>query len=241
MESYKNLVELSSEWVDNPEFHQYIHEIFTKYMEDNPKLREHRFWVKSNHFGFGEDSFHWLHKLIVDEMPDSFKFLEIGVFRAQTLSLYRLLADMAGKKVQRFGVSPMDSSDGHWESDYFYDVAKLHQHFNIKKDYSIYHGSSTDAKIIEKAKETAPYDILYIDGGHTREVVDSDLLHYSPLVKKGGYLLIDDACNDFKMFFGYFQGIQPVTDAVLEWEKTEIGQEFEFVFNVVHNRLYRRK
>jgi hypothetical protein len=41
--------------------------------------------------------------------------------------------------------------------------------------------------------------------------------------------------------WGYFQGIQPVTDAVLEWEKTEIGKEFEFVFNVVHNRLYRRK
>lgn len=148
---------------------------------------------------------------------------------------------MAKKKVQRFGVSPMDSSDGHWESDYFYDVAKLHQHFNLKKDYSIYHGSSTDEKIITKAIETAPYDILYIDGGHTREVVDSDLLNYSPLVKKGGYLLIDDACNDMKQPFGYFQGINDVTDAVLAWQETDLGKDFEFVFNVVHNRLYRRK
>ena len=241
MESYKNLAELSSEWVDNPEFHQYIHETFTKYMEDTPKLREHRMWVKSNHFGFGEDSFHWLHKLIVDELPITFKFLEIGVFRAQILSLYKLLADMSDKKVKRYGVSPMDSSDGHWESDYFLDVSLIHQQFNLKKDYTIYHGSSTDTNIIEKAIATEPYDILYIDGSHKYEDVVSDLYYYPSLVKKGGYLLIDDACNDMKQKFGFFQGIDSVTKAVLEWEKTEMGQEFEFLFNVVHNRLYRRK
>lgn len=235
------LNDYSKEWEDTPEYHSLIHDTFIKFMEDVPKLKAHREFIKGNAFGFGEDSFHWLHKLIVDEMPNSFKFLEIGIFRGQTLSLYKLLADMAKKKIQRFGVSPMDSSDGHWESDYFLDVSLLHQHFNLKKDYSIYHGSSTDEKIIDKAKETAPYDIVYIDGGHTREVVDSDLLHYAPFVKKGGYLLIDDACNDFSMKWGFFQGINDVTNAVLDWKDTNIGQEFEFVFNVVHNRLYKRK
>jgi hypothetical protein len=210
-------------------------------MEDNPKLIEHRLWVKSNHFGFGEDSFHWLHKLLVDEMPNGFKFLEIGVFRSQILSLYKLLSDMSGKKVKRYGVSPMDSSDGHWDSDYFADAVIIHQQFNLKKDYTIYHGSSTDGSIIEKAQSTAPYDILYIDGSHKYEDVVSDMAHYPQMVKQGGYLLIDDSCNDMKMEWGFFQGIDAVTMAVLEWEKTEIGKEFEFVFNVVHNRLYRRK
>ena len=235
------LKEYSKDWVDTPEFHSLIHDTFTRFMEDTPKLREHRLWVKSNHFGFGEDSFHWLHKLIVDEMPNDFKFLEIGVFRAQTLSLYKLLADTAKKKVKRYGVSPMDSSDGHWESDYFLDVSLIHQQFNLKKDYTIYHGSSTDTKIIEKAINTEPYDILYIDGSHKYEDVVSDLYYYPSLVKSGGFLLIDDSCNDMKQPWGFFQGIESVTRAVLEWEKTEIGQEFEFVFNVVHNRLYRRK
>ena len=241
MESYKNLAELSSEWVDNPEFHQYIHETFTKYVEENDRLIEHRLWVKSNNFGFGEDSFHWLHKLLVDEMPNDFKFLEIGVFRGQVLSLYKLLADISGKKVKRYGASPMDSSDGHWDSDYFADVVTIHQQFNLKKDYTIYHGSSTDTKIIEKSKSTEQYDILYIDGGHTFDIVQSDLANYPQMIKKGGYLLIDDACNDMNQPWGFFQGIEPVTRAVLEWEKTDIGQEFEFVFNVVHNRLYKRK
>lgn len=235
------LEDYSKEWQDTPEYHSLIHDTFIGYVNDNEKLKAHRDFIEGNSFGFGERSFGWLYKLMVDEMPKEFKFLEIGIFRGNTLSLFKLLADMSGKKVQRFGVSPMDSSDGHWESDYFYDVAKLHQHFNLKKDYSIYHGSSTDTKIIEKAIATAPYDILYIDGGHTREVVDSDLYYYPSLVKKGGYLLIDDACNDFKMPFGYFQGINAVTDAVLAWQETDLGNEFEFVFNVVHNRLYRRK
>ena len=235
------LNDYSKDWVDTPEFHSIIHDTFTMFMEDNPKLKEHRMWVKSNHFGFGEDSFHWLHKLIVDEMPKEFKFLECGVFRGQVLSLYKLLADMSSKKVKRYGVSPMDSSDGHWDSDYFADAVTIHQQFNLKKDYTIYHGSSTDTNIIEKAIATEPYDILYIDGSHKYEDVVSDLANYPQMVKQGGYLLIDDSCNDMKMEWGFFQGIEPVTRAVLEWEKTEIGQEFEFVFNVVHNRLYRRK
>jgi hypothetical protein len=182
-----------------------------------------------------------LHKLLVDEMPNDFKFLEVGVFRSQVLSLYKLLADISKKKVVRYGVSPMDSSDGHWDSDYFADAVTIHQQFNLKKDYTIYHGSSTDESIIEKAKYTAPYDILYIDGSHKYEDVVSDLAHYPQMIKQGGYLLIDDACNDMNQPWGFFQGIEPVTRAVLEWEKTEIGQEFEFVFNVVHNRLYKRK
>lgn len=235
------LKEYSQDWVDTPEFHSLINDTFIGYVNDNPKLIEHRLWVKSNHFGFGEDSFHWLHKLLVDEMPNNFKFLEVGIFRSQVLSLYKLLADISEKKVVRYGVSPMDSSDGHWDSDYFADAVTIHQQFNLKKDYTIYHGSSTDAKIIEKAQSTAPYDILYIDGSHKYEDVQSDLAYYPQMVKQGGYLLIDDACNDMNQAWGFFQGIEPVTRAVLEWEKTEIGQEFEFVFNVVHNRLYRRK
>jgi len=241
MESYKNLAELSSEWVDIPEFHQYIHETFTKYMEDTPKLREHRLWVKSNQFGVGEDSFHWLHKLIVDEMPNGFKFLEVGVFRSQVLSLYKLLADISKKKVVRYGASPMNSSDGHWESDYFSDAVTIHHQFNLKKDYTIYHGSSTDANIIKKAIATEPYDILYIDGSHKYEDVVSDLIHYPQMIKSGGYLLVDDSCNDMKMPWGFFQGIEPVTRAVLDWEKTETGQDFKFVFNVVHLNVYQRK
>jgi len=228
-------------WGDVPEFHNTINESFAEFVNGHELLKKHRDFVESNAFGFGERSFGWLFKLVVDEMPKEFSFLEVGVFRGSSLSLIKLLANLSIKKVNRFGVSPMDSSDGHWDSDYFADVIRIHHELDLKPDYTIYHGLSTEERIIEKAKSTAPYNILYIDGGHTKEVVESDLLYYPQMIKSGGYLMIDDCCNDMKMLWGFFQGIQPVTDAVLEWEKTQIGKDFEFVFNVVHLKVYKRK
>ena len=235
------LKEYSQDWVDTPAFHSLINDVFIGFVNENDKLKAHRDFVEGNAFGFGERSFGWLFKLIVDEMPNDFSFLEIGVFRGSSLSLIKLLANMSNKNVKRYGVSPMDNSDGHWDSDYFHDVYHIHWSFNLRQDYTIYHDSSTSEKIIKKSSSTAPYDMLYIDGGHTKDVVDSDLLYYPQMVKSGGYLMIDDCCNNMKMPFGFFQGIQPVTDAVLEWEQTDIGKEFEFVFNVVHLKVYKRK
>ena len=228
-------------WIDVPEYHNTIHDSFIQLVNNDELLKKHRDFVEKNAFGFGERSFGWLFKLVIDEMPEEFSFLEIGVFRGSSLSLVKLLADKYNKKVNRYGVSPMDTSDGHWDSDYFHDVYHIHWSLGLDTDYSIYHGLSTDKKIINKAKSTEPYNILYIDGGHTKEVVDSDLLHYPQMIKSGGYLMIDDCCNDMNQPWGFFQGIQPVTDAVLEWEKTDIGKDFEFVFNVVHLKVYKRK
>lgn len=235
------LLDYKNKWIDTPEYHKHIHKSFIENVNNDKKLKAHRDFVETHSFGFGERSFHWLHKLLVDEMPAEFSFLEVGIFRGQTLSLSRLLADIAGKVVDRYGVSPMDSSDGHWESNYFEDVSIIHKAFDLEEDYIIYHGSSMEEGIVYKASSTAPYDIVYVDGCHEYDYVVSDLYNYAPMVKKGGYLLIDDACNDFSMPWGFFQGINDVTNAVLEWEKTDLGKQFEFVFSVVHNRLYRRK
>lgn len=226
-------------WQDSQEAHQAINNLFLGEVNNHPELKGHRDWVEQNIFGFGERSFHWLHKLLVDEMPKDFTFLEVGVFRGQVLSLYKLLADSQGKKVSRYGITPLDGTDGHWESNYTEDIKTIHKQFKLKQDYKILHGLSTDPEIVKQAQEI-PVDILYIDGGHTYEVVQSDLRNYPQLVKQGGYLVIDDACNNMNMPFGFFQGIEPVTRAVLEWEKTESGKGFEFLFNVVHNKIYRK-
>lgn len=227
-------------WADAPEVHASINDTFTQMTNATPELKAHRDWTEQNIFGFGERSFLWLHKLIVDEMPAEFSFMEIGVFRGAILSLYRLLADMQDKIVTRYGVTPLDGSDGHWDSDYKKDIETIHDQFNLAKDYHILHGLSTEPDIIKQAQEVAPLDILYIDGGHSFECVQSDLNHYPQLVKKGGYLIIDDCCNNMSMPFGFFQGIEPVTRAVNEWEQTEAGKQFEFMLSVVHNKIYRK-
>lgn len=233
------LAELKSEWEDSEIFHKTIHESFIANVEGVEWLNAHRDWVATHVFGFGEKSFHWLWKLIVDEMPSEFSFMEVGIFRGQILSLIKMLAGATGKKVERYGVTPLDTSGGMWESNYADDIKLLHDTFFIPNDYKLYVGSSTNANIIEQAYRTSPYDIVYIDGAHDRISVDSDLKHYAPMVKKGGYLVIDDACCDMKMPWGYFQGIKDVCDATLEYMAD--NGDWEFIGNVVHLRLYQRK
>ena len=35
-------------------------------------------------------------------------------------------------------------------------------------------------------------DVLHIDGNHDEEYVTKDIINYLPLVKKGGYIIMDD-------------------------------------------------
>lgn len=217
------------------DFQKWVNETFTGKVNETPELKELRDWVENNIFGFGERSFYWLWKLIVDEMPSEFTMLEIGVFRGQTIALVQLLAKLAGKKCICYGVTPLDNTDGHWDSDYKADIKRIHNEFNLTQP-RIVKGLSTDPDIIDEVQYMAPYDLVYIDGGHTYDVVVQDMKNYSPLASR--FLIVDDCCNDIPMPWGYFTGIEPVTKAVNEWEAGQ--KKFKLLFNVVHNKVYKR-
>jgi cephalosporin hydroxylase len=103
-------------------------------------------------------------------------------------------------------------------------------------------GSSTHPKIIELARSKPEFDILYIDGGHAYDVVKSDIEHYAPLVKPGGYLVIDDCNNQLDMPDGYFRGIESVSKAVDEvFPPFTQNDDWEYIGSVVHNRILRRR
>ena len=230
-----NLNEVSLFWTDTPEGHRVMNDIFIKITNDDPQLKEYRDWIESNIFGFGERSFMWMWKLLIDEMPENFSFLEIGVFRGQILALIELLAQRTEKKADRTGVTPLDNTDGHWDSDYRADIIKLHKTFNLNAPYRIIKGLSTDHEIIKQAKKE--YDLLYIDGGHTFDVVKSDLKNYPQMVKVGGYLIIDDCCNKYQIPNGMFAGIESVSKAV---DEVFPNESFKELFSVVHNRIFKR-
>lgn len=229
-----NLTTLQKNWLDEPNYHKQIHESFIENVNADDKLKAHRDFVEQNAFGFGERSFWWLWKLLCKELPVQASILEIGVFRGATLSVWKLLRPYA--KV--FGVTPLDSSDGHWESDYKADIARIHEEFNLPHPH-IFHGRSDNEQLI-KAVTTFLYDCVYIDGDHSYDGAMLDLVTYAPSVKQGGYLVIDDACNDFNMPWGFFQGIEPVTQATLDYMKDN-SANWDFITNVVHLRIYRRK
>jgi len=210
---------------------------YTDKVNADKELKAYRDFIEANAFGFGERCFLWMWNDIVARMPDEFTFMEIGVFRGQILALVSLLAERHGKKVRRIGITPLDTSDGHWESDYEADIIRLHDVFNINDDYELIRLDSTNPNAIKLASQNPP-DVLYIDGGHTYEVVKSDLTHYLPILKVGGTLVIDDCNNAIPMPWGYFQGIQSVSLAVDEVLPREGSTEYwKHELNLVHNRV----
>jgi len=210
---------------------------YTDKVNADQELKEYRDWIESNIFGFGERCFLWMWNDIVARMPQEFTFMEIGVFRGQILGLIELLAKRMGKTAIRVGITPLDSSDGHWESDYQADIEHLHKVFNLTTNYKIIPHLSTSKETIEASKQYRP-DVLYIDGGHTYEVVKSDLINYLPILKVGGTLVIDDCNNAIPMPWGYFQGIQSVSTAVDEVLPREGSTEYwKHELNLVHNRV----
>jgi hypothetical protein len=240
MVKYETLKEVQEAWRNEPEVHKDIHETFVHKVNSHTDLNKHRTFVENNVFGFGERSFQWMWKLIIDEMPHDFTFLEIGVFKGQTLSLINLLSKLSGKKDTRYGITPLSTEGGVWESDYEKDIDTIHDTFGLTSDYTILKGLSEDPKIIKQAAKLK-LDILYIDGGHDERHITNDIENYAHLVKLGGYMVIDDCCNTFKMPFGYFQGIESVTKVVDKMlPPATQSSEWEFIFSAVHNRVYRK-
>lgn len=240
MIDFKTMAEVKAFWQNDIEVQKQLNEGFVARTNSVDELNAHRTWVEQNIFGFGERAFPWLWYLVVKELPKSFTFMEIGVFKGQTLSLVKLLANMQKKKADRYGITPLSSEGGVWESDYRRDIETIHDQFNLKKDYILLVGLSEDPAIIEQTQKL-PLDVLYIDGGHEERHITNDIEQYSGLVKVGGFMVIDDCCNSFRMPFGYFQGIQAVTNVVdAKLPPVTPSEEWEFVFSVVHNRVYRK-
>jgi len=218
-------------WKNTLEGHKFINESFRDKVNDTPRLKKFRDYVESTAYGFGERSFIWFWNILAKSLPANFTFLEIGVYRGQSLAAIKL--GKASAKVT--GITPLDSTGGFHESDYAKDIKDLHAKYKLKQP-TIWKGLSTDADILEKASKTS-WDVIYIDGGHGYEDAKHDVFKYSSFVKVGGYLIIDDCANKYPMPFGYFKGIDTVSKAVDELLPNDHYKE---VFSVVHIRVFKR-
>lgn len=224
------LKELQDVWKDTPASHFAINETFKDLTNADEKLKALRDWVEPNILGFGERSFYHLFKLVLNELPDTAKILEIGVFRGQTLALFRTLKP----KATITGITPLDATGGHWESDYKKDISDLHKKFKLKQPKIIV-GLSTDESIIAEAG--TDYDMIYIDGGHDYKTAWNDVFRFSSFVKVNGFLVIDDCANKYNLPDGMFKGIETVSKAVDELLPNEYYKE---IASVVHIRVFQR-
>jgi len=233
----------SAAWIDSEACALDIRDRFTQYVNDDSELSEHRTFIEENHYGMGERCFHWLWRLIVDEMPIFFRFLEVGVYKGQILSLVKLLANRTGRLADVTGVTLLSSFSGTGEfppypdEDYEKYIVHLHDRFELMQPRLIV-GDSTAQVTQQVAANHGPYDIVYVDGCHEYNYVMKDLLAYPPMVKPGGLLVVDDCSNHLKMPQGFFQGIEPVSQAVRTIIETD--PQWTHLLAVVHNRVWRR-
>ena len=158
-------------------------------------LREHRVYFENCRRGFGEKSFHVMWFLLFREFsPES--FLEIGVFRGQTLSLAALIARHFKLDCFIQGVSPFSTAGGsaytyRGDVDYYDDTLKNFAHFSLPAP-ALLKAFSTDAAAGQLVASRA-WSCIYIDGNHDYAVARQDWDLCAGNVSPGGLIVLDDA------------------------------------------------
>lgn len=192
--------------------------------------------------GFGELSFSWNWKLIVDKMPINFKFLEIGVYKGRVLAQIGMLASRINKNVELYGITPL-STDGdkysnYTKLNYYEEIIKNLKKCNVDKSkLTIIKGFSQNENILYNAKKFGNYDIIFIDGCHDYDIVIKDIMNYSPLLNINGYLIMDDSSLYIEYPYGKFLGHPDVSKAASKIDELE---NFKYLYAVGHNRVWQK-
>ena len=176
----------------------FYHECFRHFHAAMPKMfREHRTYFRSGHRhprGFGEDAFHALWYLLLEEFQPR-NFLEIGIFRGQVISLIALWSRWAGRPCEVYGISPFnpagDSVSKYPELDYYADTLANFDHFGLPHP-ELLRAYSTDANAL-KLISSKQWEMIYIDGNHDYEVVRQDWEACSRNLRPGGVVVLDDS------------------------------------------------
>ncbi len=205
-------------------------------------IKRHRQYFSMEKRGFGEDAFHVMWSLLIDRFKPV-KFLEIGVYRGQVLSLISLLQKDLGIEPDNSGIGPFErigdaASVVDYGScpDWIEDIRANVSHFDIPQPRLI-KALSTDPIAVETISSST-WDMIYIDGNHDYEVVVEDWKNCAGNVKVGGIIVLDDSGLDSgyrpPMFSSAgFPGPSRVANTV--------GKDsFREILQVGHNRAFQR-
>jgi hypothetical protein len=203
-------------------------------------LRSHRAYFESGGRGFGEKSFHVMWFLLFREFgPEG--FLEIGVFRGQTLSLAALLAREFRLNCFVQGISPFSTAGdavSKYRSgvDYFEDTLKNFAHFSLPVPSLLkaYSTNETAVKLVSSRK----WSFVYIDGNHDYEIARRDWYLCSAFLSPGGLIVLDDS----GLTTNY---VPPIFATGGHPGPSKLAQEidrtrFREILQVGHNRVFQK-
>lgn len=211
---------------------------------NDPMLVSHRTYIENNQLGYGEKPFHVVWREIVKSQQKGFKFLEIGVYKGQVLSLVKLLSDHFKNDVDFCGVSPLDTTGDKFSKydsiDYRNTITSLFNNFNLdfNFDNNFIVGDSTSESVKDKIKQRGIFDVIYIDGCHDYDCVVSDINLMKSITKVGSIVVFDDASCYKELPENNFKGHQDVCEAV----KNELESDDSFleIICVGHNRIFKK-
>ncbi len=203
-------------------------------------IREHRRYFTQNRRGFGEDAFHAMWFLVFQEFKPK-RALEIGVYRGQTVTLWKLLSRHFGFDCEVGCVSPCtpagDSVSRYEEQiDYFEDVRKNHACFELSfPEFCRYFSTDPEAKTFISQRL---WDVIYIDGNHDYEIAKADWALCSHALAPHGIIVLDDSALETEYQPPCFATAgHPGPSRVAR----EIdAREFEEIFSTGHNRVFQR-
>jgi hypothetical protein len=203
-------------------------------------LQAHRRYFSTGRRGFGEDAFHTMWFLLRREFVWE-SFLEIGVFRGQTLSLCALLSRLNHQPCEAQGISPFSSlgdsvSRYQRHVDYREDTLANFDHFGLPHP-QLLKAYSTDAVALERIA-SRNWSGIYIDGNHDYEVAKADWNACSAAVVKGGVIVLDDSAlgTAYRPPSFAFGGHPGPSRLAAEIDRTG----FREILRVGHNRSFQR-
>ena len=204
------------------------------------ELREHRAYFSAGRRGFGEDAFHTMWALLFER----FKFhtyLEIGVYRGQTLSLAALLQRRGGLAGNIAGISPFeavgDSVSNYLRGvDYHTDTLANFEHFSLPSPILL-KAYSTDDRARDFIR-SEPWDCIYIDGNHDYEIVRADWEASAAGVRPGGVIVLDDSALGTAFAAPAFASSGHPGPSRLAGEIDPA--RFREILRVGHNRVFQR-
>lgn len=230
----------TNSWKNEDDWNNGFHKALTERVAGDPILSQHREWVKANQFGFGDDPFHAVWHELVRSMPNDFAFLEIGVFKGQTISLVALCAKVMGKNATVFGVTTLSNTEDvrcrYPAGDYAAWIKQIHDQFQVPQPELIV-GKSNDPKVIQ-AVQVHDYDLIYIDAGHDYRDVVSDIQNYAGHVRPDGFLIMDDSSINRLKVGSCWPGLEDVAKAVAD--HLDKDERFKFLFACGHLNVFQK-
>jgi hypothetical protein len=203
-------------------------------------LKAHRKYFTQQARGFGEDAFHVMWRMIFQELHPK-AFLELGVYRGQTLSLAALLQQQVGIKGSVTGISPFTASgdsvsDYRGDVDYYLDTLANFSYFGLPAP-DLVRAFSTDKTAQDRISRQL-WDVIYIDGNHDYVVAKADWDLCRTAVRKGGLIVLDDASLGTKFSPPAFATAGHPGPSQVAGEVD--ASEFSEVLRVGHNRVFRK-